>query len=175
METEAQSNNKRTKSPAKLALLVLAVIVIGLVWYGNRPDSSAKLHSTGEALTSVSKLYDHYLPLKAQTVADNGDRQDVEPAAVKVARGSEAYFTPKLYNAILADYMAEYKASGKVAKDDVTCATNTTSAHADALGATTTNSVVVNVSIKLSDDTTKLVPVTVDLSTLKISKIDCSV
>lgn len=174
MATEAQTE-KRSKLP--LIALVVLVIIIGVVWYGNRSDSKSdsKLHSTGEAVKSVTKLYDYYLPLKAQTVTENGDRQDVEPAAVKVARGSESYFTTKLYGGILANYMAEYKASGKVATDEVTCATNTTSTHTEALDTTTTSSAVVNTSIKLSDGTTKVVPVTVDLNTLKISKIDCGV
>ncbi|MEO8104904.1 MAG: hypothetical protein ABI602_01030 [Candidatus Saccharibacteria bacterium] len=177
-----------TNIQSKIGLFILVVVIIsGAVWYGRHAGSlttarqntaSQKttapiLATNAQALGSVAALYDNYLPLKAQLVADNGDNPNVEPAAVKAVRDSEDYFTPKLYDSFLADYMTEYQSSGKVTKDLVTCATNITSGHQTTFVSKTTSSAVINVALTLSDGTTKVVPVTVDLSTLKISKIDC--
>lgn len=179
--------------PGKRLLVVFAlVIIVAVVWYalaatngstsspGKHTKSAAitakakPLHSSNEALESVTMFYNAYLPLKAQVVAAVGDNQYVEPAAVKVVRASEDYFTPKFYDSILADYMAEYQSTGKVTKDDVACVNNTTTTTTVALASTSKDSAVVNVTITLTNNTTKVVPVTINLHTLKVSKIDCS-
>lgn len=187
---ESNHSTSVFSSRGKVLSLALALaVVIGAAWLimANSNDSPAadsngtkstvaqtKPYNATEAVKSATLLYSSYLPLKTQTVAEVGDNQNVEPAAVQVIRASEIYFTPKFYDAILADYMTEYQATGAVTKDDVACVSNTTDTYTAALASKSGDSAVVNVTLTLSDGSTKLIPVTFDLHTLKASKIVCT-
>jgi hypothetical protein len=192
MIDKPQSNNKNdnpsgTRLRLKKILLSLALLVViggGAAWYiAASPKSqspsettksiSAPLHSNNEAVRSANALYSSYLPLKVQIVANVGDSRTVEPAAVQVVRASKAYLDPKFYNTILDEYMAEYQSSGKVTKDNVACVNNVSTPANTVFSKKSGDNAIISVTLNLTDGTTKLIPVTVDLHTLKVSKIDC--
>lgn len=181
------SSNGSTHKP--ILLFLVLVVIIGGAWFiiARKNDSNTKtkndtasnttsssLHTTDEALAAATELYNKYLPLKAQTVAKVGNNQNTEPALVQVIRSSEKYFSSKLYNSILADYTKEYESTGKVTKDDVTCTDITSATVAASLGSNSQDTAVVNVSLtQSSDGAAKIIPVTIDLHTLKADAISC--
>lgn len=137
-------------------------------------STPAATHSSDEAVKAADDLYQHYLPLKNQVVAQVGDNPMVEPALVQAVRGSEQYLGEDFYNHILEDYMTEYRDTGKVTKDDIACVSTPTTGSTAALASAGKDDAIVNVTLKFSTGTTKVVPVTISLHTLKALKINCT-
>ena len=169
-------------------IAVIFLIIAVVAWYviAHKNNASTKtvkavttaaslpLHTSDEAVQSAEMIYKDYLPLKTQVDSAVGNNPNVEPAEVQVMRASEQSFTKELYDSVLSTYMDEYQSTGKVTKDLVVCNAVSPTTSTVALASKTENSATVNVTLTLKNGTTKTIPVTIDLHSLKAEKIDCS-
>lgn len=187
MSEQPSDKDKRFVNP-KLVLVVTALffclIAIGGFVYNSRSGNKQadthkpspaekKLHTNDEAVKATSDLYNSYLPTKAEITSAVGDRQDVEPIAVQAMRQNKIYFSKDFYNTALADYMNEYQATGKVTKDEVTCSLDIMSVSKQDLASSSNGLAIVNVTLRLGDNSVRIIPVTIDLKDLTAIKIGC--
>ena len=173
--------------PALITVGVIALLAGGLYWHiyavthkptsakANTGSTPAALHSSEEAVQAADDLYKHYLPLKNEVVAEVGDNPLIEPALVQAVRGTKEYYDESLYTHFLEDYMKEYRDTGHVTRDEIACTSTTTNGSSATLVSTSGDTAVVNETLQLVTGTTRIVPVTIDLHTLKAIKINCAV
>jgi hypothetical protein len=186
--------SKSTKMPKsrtrKVVIIVAAVVAVLIVaallvqWHiraiaasrKNHPapvSTSEAVHTPAEAVDAAKTLYQDYLPLKSEVVARVGSNPLAEPALVQALRASKVGFSSDFYYTMLSDYMKEYQSSGKVTKDEVVCVSNATATDSVVLASSDGHDAIINVTLKLADGSTLLVPVTFDQSTLTAIKIAC--
>lgn len=136
-------------------------------------SANITVYTPAQAVESAKSFYDYYVPLKAKTDIEVGDSTTVEPAAVQMLRAGKVGLDESMYKNILEKYMKEYQATGKVTSDLITCKKMPDATITAKLSNSSAKSAVVNVTLTYAEQTVT-VPVTIDLTTSKLLKIDCS-